>query len=226
MRDSETETKANEDVKKDFGFNLLMPVALLLVLLVVPFSINTFMHYVAKSNQFNPLIMKIPIDHEGITIPETVKQYEGFEVSLNLDTQHLADLLNRIVSMAAEGTSIQGIAGEVSPNMRAEVVGEGFVVDNPGPQEQLYNYNNATSWTWYVMPESSGDHTLSIRLHLMTHGNGQQELKVVDLAQASFSVKASPLEWLKRHMIWIILIAAIPAAFVVYKRRYAHRGDD
>ena len=223
MSNPESETK--EDPKKDLLFNFLMLAALLLVLLVVPFSINTFMHYVAKSNQFHPLIMKIPIDSSGITVPSGVKQYEGFEVSLNLDTQQLADLLNKIVSQASEGTAIQGIIGEVSPNMRAEVVGKSFTIDNPGPQEQLYGFGDHTQWTWYVIPESSGNQELKFRLHLLTHNDERQELKVVDLAEASFLVESSPLKWLTRNWLWIALIALTPFAFRVIKRRYVNQDS-
>ncbi len=223
--DSEPELEPKEDPKKVFTFNLLMPAALLVVLLVVPVSINTFMHYVSNKNQFNPLIMRIPIDNAGIVIPPEVKQYEGFEVSLDLDTAHLANLLSEMVSIAAEGTAIQGINGEVSPNMRAEIVGKNFAIDNPGPQEQLYGYEGQTQWSWYVVPESSGNQMLTFRLHLLTHNNGQQELKVVDLAEASFSVERNSSEWLKRNWIWLVLIAMLPFAFRKLKHRYANRGD-
>lgn len=222
---SNPEPEHKEDPKEVFVFNLLMPAALLLVLLVVPVTINTFMHYVSNNKQLNPLIMKIPVDSSGIIIPPKAKQYEGFEVSLNLDTQQLAGFLNRIVSMASEGTAIQGIAGEVSPNMRAEIVGENFVIDNSGPQDQLYGYDGLTEWSWHVIPESSGKQVLNIRLHLLTHGDGQQHTKVVDLAEASFLVESSPIEWFMRNWIWIVLIALTPVAFRIIKRRYANRGD-
>ena len=221
----EPELEPSEDPKKVFTFNLLMPAALLLVLLMVPFSINTFMHYVSKNNQFNPLIMRIPIDSAGIVIPPEVKQYEGFEVSLDLDTNHLANLLSEMVAMATEGTAIQGISGEVSPNMRAEIVGDNFTIDNAGPQEQLYGYEGQTQWSWYVVPESSGDQMFTFRLHLLTHNNGRQELKVVDLAQASFAVERNTSEWLKRNWIWLVLIAMIPFAYWKLKHRYVNQGD-
>jgi hypothetical protein len=35
----------NKESESGFNFTLIMPVALLLVLLVVPFSINSFMHF-------------------------------------------------------------------------------------------------------------------------------------------------------------------------------------
>ncbi len=222
---SNPEPEPKEDPKEVFVFNLLMPAALLLVLLVVPVTINTFMHYVSNSKQLNPLIMKIPVDSSGIIIPPKVKQYEGFEVSVNLDTQQLAGFLNRIVSMASEGTALQGITGEVSSNMRAEIVGKNFEIDNQGPQDQLYGYDGLTEWSWYVIPESSGKQLLNIRLHLVTHGEGQQHIKVVDLAEASFMVEASPIEWFMRNWIWIILIALSPVAFRMIKRRYANRSE-
>ncbi|MDH5480729.1 MAG: hypothetical protein OEX11_08220 [Nitrosomonas sp.] len=221
MNDPESKPKTKEGNKKDLSFDLMMPAALLLVLLMVPFSINTMMHYVSKSKQFHPLIMKIPIDSSGIIIPSEVKQYEGFKVSLNLKTQQLADFINEMVSIASEGTAIQSITGEVSPNMRAEIVGEDFLIDNPGPQDQLYGYDGLTEWSWHVIPESSGKQVLNFRLHLLTHDNGQQNIKVVDLAEASFLVESSPLEWLARNWLWIILVALIPLTLLkILRRRY------
>ena len=49
MRNSESESGLN--------FNLVMPAALLLVLLVVPFSVNSFMHMFSAKKQFNTLMM-------------------------------------------------------------------------------------------------------------------------------------------------------------------------
>src|SRR3990167_3848228 len=101
----------NPEPESGLNFNLIMPVALLLVLLLIPFSINSFMHFVSAKRQLNPLIMKIPIDSVAITIPSTVKQYESFEVALNLETKQLSNYLNTMVAAASEGTAIQGIVG-------------------------------------------------------------------------------------------------------------------
>ena len=122
MRKSEPESGLN--------FNLIMPAALLLVLLVVPFSVNSFMHMFSAKKQFiNTLMMKIPIDSAAIAIPAAVKQYEPFDVTLNLETKQFARLLNEIVSMSSEGTAIQGITGVVSPDMKAEIAGKDFEID-------------------------------------------------------------------------------------------------
>ena len=108
------------------NFNLLMPVALLAVLLIVPFSINSFMHFMSGKREFNPVIMRLPVDSAAIRVPPAVKQYENFEVVLNLETKQLSKVLNEIVATASEGTSIQGIKGIVSPYMKAEIGGGVF----------------------------------------------------------------------------------------------------
>ena len=216
MRDTEPETGLN--------FNLLMPFALLAVLLVVPFSINAFMHSLAGSKRLsNPVVMRIPIDITAITLPAEIKQFETFEVTLNLSTKNLANFLNEIVSISSEGTSIQGITGVVSPSMKAEIAGEHFTIEKQGPQEQLHVYNDITRWTWRVTPESSGKQELTFHLHLLTQHNGEQHLKVVDLADANLIVQANPSEWLKRHWGWIALLAVLPIAGWVFRRRHAHR---
>ena len=218
MRDPEPETGLN--------FNLLMPFALLAVLLVVPFSINSFMHSLAGSKRLaNPVVMSIPIDVTAITLPTEVKQFESFEIALSLSTKHLANFLNEIVSISSEGTSIQGITGVVSPSMKAEIAGEHFTIDKQGPQEQLHVHNDITRWTWRVTPESSGKQELTFHLHLLTQHNGEQHLKVVDLADASLIVQANPSEWLKRHWIWIALLAVLPIAAWMFRQRHIRRSQ-
>ncbi len=214
MRSSESESGLN--------FNLIMPAALLLVLLVVPFSVNSFMHMLSAKKHFNTLMMKIPIDSNAITIPSAAKQYEPFDVTLQLETKQLSKFLNEIVSTASEGTAIQGIVGVVSPNMKAEVAGEDFAIDKQGPQEQLSAYGGRADWRWRVIPESSGSHGLKFQLHLVTQHNGQQSTKVLDLAEASFSVQANPSEWFKRNGLWIALLLLVPAAIIFgLRHRYA-----
>ncbi len=214
MRKSEPESGLN--------FNLIMPAALLLVLLVVPFSVNSFMHMFSAKKQFiNTLMMKIPIDSAAITIPATVKQYESFDVALNLETKQFARLLNEIVSMSSEGTEIQGIVGVVSPDMKAEIAGEDFEIDKRGPQEQLSAYRGTANWRWRVTSESSGSQDLKFQLHLLTQNNGQQSTKILDLAEASFSVQANPTEWFKRHWFWVVSLLLVPAA-IIFGLRQRH----
>ncbi len=120
MRDSEPQSGLN--------FNFIVPIAMLVVLLLVPFSFNALMHMLMSKKHVNPVIMKLPVDSTAITIPPAVKQYESFEVTLNLETKHLAKFVNELVATASEGTGIQGISGVVSPDMKAEIAGDGFVV--------------------------------------------------------------------------------------------------
>lgn len=215
MRNSESESGLN--------FNLLMPIALLVVLLIVPFSINSFMHFMSGKRQFNPVIMKLPMDSTAITIPSMIKQYESFEVALNLETKQLSKFLNEIVATASEGTSIQGVTGVVSSNMRAEITGEGFEIDKQGPQQPASAYSGTASWRWRVTPESSGSHDLKFQLHLLTQETGRQSTKTLDFAEARFSVQANPLEWMKRHWFWIALLLFAPIAIVSgLRRRYTH----
>lgn len=223
---NETEANKADDPKMKSSINTswLMPVALLLVLLVIPFSINSFMHMLATKNQYvHPVIMKIPIDNSAVTVPPEVKQYESFEVALNVNTQQLAEIINEIVAMSSEGTSIQGITGFVSPNMKAEITGEEFRIENPGPQEQLYILNDTTEWKWQVVPKSSGVQTIQFKLHVTSTENDQQEVSVIELAEANISVDSNPVMWIRHNWWFIILLAA--AVFGGWKmfRRYNDR---
>ena len=127
MRETEPQSGLN--------FNFIVPVAMLAVLLLVPFSINALLHFMASKKVLNPVVMKLPVDSTVVSIPSEVKQYESFDVALNLETKRLAKFLNELVSTASEGTSIQGITGMVSANMKAEIDGAAFEIDRLGPQE-------------------------------------------------------------------------------------------
>ncbi|SEF50113.1 hypothetical protein [Nitrosomonas ureae] len=211
MRHSEPES--------GFNFNLIMLIALLTVLLVVPFSINALMHMLLAKREFNPVIMKLPVDSAAITIPSTIKQYEGFEVTLNLETKHLARFLNEIAIAASEGTSIQGISGVVSPSMKAEIVGATFEIDRQGPQDPNSDYGGMAKWRWWVMPDSSGDRVLGFQLHLLAQNSAQTNTVILDLAEAKFSIQANPMEWVKRHGIWVVLLLSVTAAIIYGLRR-------
>lgn len=212
----------NPEPESGLNFNLLIPAALLLVFLVVPFSVNSFMHMFSAKKQFNTLMMKIPIDSTAITIPSMVKQYEPFEVTLNLEMKQLSRFLNEIVATASEGTAIQGLVGVVSPNMKAGITGEDFETDKQGPQEPLSTYRGTANWRWHVTPESSGSQVLKFQLHLLTQNNGQQNIQILDLAEANFSVQTNPSEWFKRNGLWIaLLLLASITIFFGLRRRYA-----
>jgi len=200
--------------------NLLIPAALLLVLLAVPL-IHSYMHSVkSKYHPVYPLVMKIPIDSGVITAPSEAKQYEGFEVKLNLDTQQLAKVINEIVSIVSKGTSIQGVTGLVSPDLKAEISGKSFRIENLGPQEQLFVYNNITEWKWHVVPESSGVQTIEFKLHLTSIENNQQKVKVINLAEANIQIESNLSMWLAYNWWLIALLTLLVFAGWKVFRRY------
>ncbi|GJL76173.1 MAG TPA: hypothetical protein PKM20_01170 [Nitrosomonas sp.] len=218
---TEAEDPEKDEMKSSTNTSLLMPVALLLVLLLIPFSINSFIHFLSSTNQFvHPVIMKIPIDSSAVTAPVEAKQYEGFEVKLNVNTQQLSEFINEIVSIASVGTSIQGITGFISPNMQAEITGEGFRIENPGPQQQMYILGNTTEWKWHVVPKSSGTQTIKFKMHVTSTELDHQKVNVIELAQANVSVDSNPMMWMVYNW-WISALLAL-ALFGGWKvlRRY------
>ncbi len=200
--------------------NLLIPAALLLVLLAVPL-IHSYMHSVkSKYHPVYPVVMKIPIDSGVITAPSEAKQYEGFEVKLNLDTQQLAKVINEVVSVVSKGTSMQGVTGLVSSDLKAEISGKNFRIENLGPQEQLFVYNNITEWKWHVEPESFGVQTIEFKLHLTTTENNQQKVKVINLAEANIQIESNLSMWLAYNWWLIALLTLLVFAGWKVFRRY------
>lgn len=208
--------------KSGSSFTMIMPAAILLVLLIVPFTMNYLSHLMSVAREAAiPLIIKLPIvDSSAFTVPPKVRQYERFEVSMHLATKKLADLINKIGDITAEGTGIQGITGKVSSEMQAEIVGDGLLVENPGPQEQLYVMDDITHWTWNVLPESSGNHKIKFLLHLHVYAEGKDSPIIINVADANVNVQGDLSGWIARNWGWIALILLIPVAGWQVKQKY------
>lgn len=208
--------------KSGSSFTMIMPAAILLVLLIVPFTMNYLSHLMSTARESAiPLIIKLPIvDSSAFKVPSKVRQFESFEVSMHLATKKLADLINEIGDITAEGTGIQGITGKVSPEMKAEIVGEGLIVKNPGPQEQLYVMDDETHWTWQVSPESSGSHKIKFLLHLHVYAEGKNTPTIINVADANVNVQGDLSGWLARNWGWFVLLLIIPVTGWLVRRRY------
>jgi hypothetical protein len=209
--------------KSGSNITIIMPIAFLLVLLIVPFTMNYLSHLMTVARESAiPLVMKLPVvDSSAFTVPKKVRQYEGFEVSMHLATKKLADLINKIGEMTTEGTGVQGITGKVSPEMQAEIIGDGLIVENRGPQEQLYVMDDETHWTWNVFPESSGNHKIKFRLHLHVYEDGKDTPTIVDVADANVNVQGNLSGWVARNWGWMALLFILPIVVWQVKRRYS-----
>lgn len=218
---TETENTEEKIMKSSTNTSLIMPAALLLVLLVIPFSINSFMHMLANKNQFvHPVIMKIPLDNSVITAPKEANQYQNFEVKLRVDTNQLAKFINEIVSISTVGTSVQGITGFISPKMQAEITSENFRIENSGPQRPMYALSDASEWTWQVTPQSSGTQKITFKMHVTSTEQDQQKIHDIELAEANIIVESNTLMWMVYNW-WIFALIGL-ALFVAWKmlRRY------
>lgn len=203
---------SHPEKEEGLGSKLIIPSAVLIVALFIPFSINYFMHVVSADRLRSiPLVMKLPVDNSAIITPAEVKQYESFEVSLRIDTDRLAGLINEVQRISTGGANIQGISGAISPEMKAEITGGSFTINNEGPQEQLYLLDGKTHWTWHLTPESSGRNLLKFHLHLLTYDDGKTVPMVVDVADVNIVATPNPSVWMTRNWGWVaaFLILAI-----------------
>ncbi len=216
--------KETEETEEGLGSKLILPGAVFIVALLIPFSINYFMHVVSANKlRSTPLVMKLPVDNSAIITPAEVKQYEGFEVSLRIDTTRLANLINEVQRISTGGANMQGISGTISPEMKAEITGESFIINNKGPQEQLYLLDGKTHWTWYLTPESSGRNLLKFHLHLLTYDDGKTVPMIVDVADVNIIAKPNPSIWMARNWGWLATFIILA---IVGWRLLSHRLDN
>ncbi|SFI49182.1 hypothetical protein [Nitrosomonas sp. Nm34] len=186
------------------SFNLLFPI-LLAALLFIPYTLNFLAHAMVGEKQFPPIIMmKLPVESTAVTLPAEVVQFTPFDITLQLDSDALAKRINDIIAKFPQGVAMQGISDKVLSHMQAEIAGNGFHIDNPGPQAQLISTQGGTLWSWKITPLSPSRQTLALRLHITAIDHGQESQQIVDLAEIQTFVQKNPTEWIKRYGIWLL----------------------
>ena len=204
LEDSEKELEGSEDSGMDFRY--VLPFAVLLVLMAVPFSLNYISHQYAASRQpATPVVMKFHLVRDtAITVPSEAAQFEGFSASIHIDTQRLANLINGMSSSAIGGATVHGISGVVSPNITASISGNNFIIEEQRSQAQSYASDEETHWSWQVQPQSSGRQILKFHLNLLTHADGVNKTEVIEIAEANIVVKANLTGWVLRNWGWAL----------------------
>ncbi len=205
--------------KKDVRFSIVFP-ALLAAVLFVPFVMNFLAHAWYGEKHFPPLtMMKLPADSSVISLPKEIKQYQPFEITLQLNTRKLAQRINDIVNKSHPGTEPQGIRSEVFPEMRAGIAGDAFSIDPPEPQMQLFSGQGEMSrWSWIITPEKTGRYHLSIELYLQTAETIHEHLQIADLAEIQLFVQENPESWMRTYGIWYAIFILLAAAWWWRKR--------
>ena len=164
-------------------------------------------------------LAKLPQGSAAVTAPSEVLEYRGFDVSLRLAKMAFADLIQDTRSKAPQGTTVHGIAGvRMSPRMKAELIGEDFIIEEKGPREQVVTLNEDTVWNWRVHSESLGRHVLVVRLNTLLTAGGHEAPKTIDVAEAQINVKVNPPEWALKHWQWIASALVLPAIGWSFKR--------
>ncbi|MXS85168.1 hypothetical protein ABO04_04365 [Nitrosomonas sp. HPC101] len=212
--------------KKDAPFSMVFP-ALIAIVLVVPFVMNFLAHAWLGEKRFPPLVMmKLPADSSIITLPQEIKQFKPFEVTLRLDTKALALRISDVVRKSLPGTELQNIHGEVFPEMRAGIMGDTFSIDPPEPQIQLFSGEKETHWSWIVTPEKEGHYALSLKLYLQTTETTREHPQIVDLAEIQLFVKKNSEAWMRTYGIWYAVPMALIAGWWWKKYRIKKRNRD
>ena len=204
----------------------LLPEALMLVVLAVPMYEKSgspvSMSPRPNSTQPHPVdsaLAKLPTGSATVLAPAEVLQYQGFDVLLTLSKKELADLIDSTEAGAPPGSTVKGITGvRMSPRMKAELVGEDFIIEDKGPQEQVVTIRDSTVWKWRVHSEMTGPRILKVRLHTLIKVDGQEAPRTIEVAEAHVEVKVNPSEWALRHWEWIASALVLPIVAWVFKR--------
>lgn len=211
--------------RKDSNINLLFPM-LLVFLLMVPFIINFTAHALYSDKKFAPLVLlKLPADDSSITLPDQIYQHESFEVSLQLDTNELAKRINDLTAKSVPGSELQGIHGQVFPEMRAEIYSDAFLVSPTGPQDQVFSNYGLTHWSWSVTPKITKRHQLYVKLYLQTDSTAAEPQITADLAEVQIYVLESKSAW-QKYGIWSVGGLLLFAGWWWHRRRRRYIDSD
>jgi hypothetical protein len=104
---------------------------------------------------------------------------------------------------------------DVSPFVSAELIGDDFSIQPPGPIDQVLGGDRFTEWTWLVEPKTSGDHVLALRVTLRFQLDGQrQEQRQATFIARTIRVHGNPIEqaldFVTQHAEWLATSIAIP----------------
>jgi hypothetical protein len=175
----------------------------------------------STGSNIDSLLEMLPKGSAIVTAPSEVLQYQGFDATLRLAKKKLAELIDDTESRAAPGATVKGITGvRMSPRMKAELVGEDFIIEDKGPQEQLVTLKKDTVWVWRVHSEMPGRRVLKARLHTLLKIDGQEAPRTIEVAEAEVVVKVNPSEWALRNWEWIASALMLPILGWVLKRLF------
>lgn len=147
--------------KIKISFEMILP-ALLILLLLIPYTLNRIGHSLYGVKQFPPIIMmKLPVDHSAVNLPPAVKELQSFNVALELDTKELIKRTNDIIGKSTHGTGLQGLTGQILPGILAEIAGAHFQIDNPGPHVELFPVIAKLCGPGMLFPKKQGDSRLN-----------------------------------------------------------------
>ena len=169
----------------------------------------------------------MPADALPAVVDQAIAQLTRGQVLLN--APEALDLGNKALVEArisrdleqrlAEGLKGSGIAVleviDVSPLVSAELIGNDFVIEPPGPIDQLVGSEGFTQWSWYVSPKSAGEHLLGLRVSLRIKLDGQAEERkqatfISHRVQVRPNLARSILDFATQHAQWLATGIVIP----------------
>lgn len=162
-------------------------------------------------NDVDRALSKLPRGSAVVAVPNSVKQYEGFDVALTLARKGLADLIDETQSRVPSDFVVRGVPDvRISSRMRAELIGEDFTIEQKDPQEQAVTLKEDTVWKWRVRGEWPGTRVLKVKLHAVITVKGNELPRTIEVAEERIAVRVNPSEWALRHWEWIATALVLP----------------
>lgn len=154
---------------------------------------------------------QFPPGNAVLAAPPEVKQYEGFDVALSMGRENMGKLFkdtNKVVGGGADFGFARRI--RMSRRMKAELIGNGFVVEENGPQEQSVAQRGLTFWRWRVHSDWPGKRLLVARIHTLIESDGREDALSMEIATIEISVKCNLSEFLSRNWMGVVGSLVMP----------------
>lgn len=175
-------------------------------------------HGVSMAERWNRFLQSFKDAVYTFNVPSPIKVDEPKTIHLWVDTmsdqQALAKELEKMV--VKDSDRVEAGAIQVSPEMRATLTGENFIINANSPEQQRINMAGRTIWSWDITPTWPGTLTLHLRLIAIPPDKAEPPYTIPALLDRTIEVKVT-FWWLLDHFFekyWKWLLGGLGTLFM------------